>query len=93
MKLSDCFIFTNGKSIVGLTPGIYTVYGSTGIIGTSDKWLFNGPNTLIARVGANCGFSQFVNGEYWVSDNTIIAHTNDSMLPKYGYYLFSQLKK
>ena len=91
MKLGECFSFSNGKSVVGLAPGIYKVYGSTGIIGTSDKWLFNGPNTLIARVGANCGFSQFVDGEYWVSDNTIIAHANDTVLPKYGYYLIGRI--
>ena len=91
MKLVDCFIFSNGKSIVGLTPGPYKVYGSTGVVGSSDKYNFCGTNTLIARVGANCGFAQFVSGEYWVSDNTIIAKSRETIVPKYGYYLLSQL--
>ena len=90
MKLSECFDFSNGKSIVGLTPGPYKVYGSTGIIGTANRYLYNGQNTLIARVGANCGFSQFVDGDYWVSDNTIVAHSKH-IIPKYGFYLISQL--
>lgn len=93
MKLEQLFTFSNGKSIVGLPKGKYPIYGSTGIIGSSDKYLISGQNSLVARVGQNCGLTQFVKDNCWVSDNTIIATANNSLIiPKYGFYLLGSLK-
>ena len=91
MNLECYFNFSNGKSIVGLPDGNIPIYGSTGVLGYTSKFLFEGPRTLIARVGANCGYSQYVDGQYWVSDNTIIATTKENVLPLYGYYLIKTL--
>ena len=91
MMLKELFTFSNGKTWNNLDSGNNPIYGSTGIIGYSNKALFSGPNTLIARVGANCGFLQFVNGNYWVTDNTIIATSKSIIIPKYGYYLLGTL--
>ena len=92
MNLGKIYHFTNGKSWSKLNPGNFPIYGSTGIIGTSDTSLCKGNNTLIARVGMNCGYVQFVDGEYWVTDNTLVATANeDIILPKYGYYLLGTL--
>ena len=87
MKLSAIYSFTNGKSARNLPIGDFPIYGSTGIIGYSSQVLFNGENVLIARVGANCGFVQYVKGQYWVTDNTIVATCNEAILPRYGFYL------
>lgn len=91
MNLDHYFDFSNGKSINGLSDGSYPIYGSTGFLGHSSEALLEGPRTLIARVGANCGFCQYVDGKYWVSDNTLIAKAKDNILPLYGYYLMQTL--
>lgn len=91
MQLKELFTFSNGKSWQNLTPGSIPIYGSTGIIGYSSQTLYKGENTLIARVGANCGYLQYVNGSYWVTDNTIIATATDKIISKYGYYLLNTL--
>ena len=92
MKLEQLFNFTNGKSIVNLEKGNYPIYGSTGIIGSSNKSLISGSNILIARVGQNCGYTQYTESDCWVSDNTIISSSNtDLLIPKYGYYLLGSL--
>lgn len=91
MLLKDIFTFSNGKSWSNLDSGGNPIYGSTGIIGYSSETLFNGENTLIARVGANCGYLQYVNGNYWVTDNTIVATAKPLIIPKYGFYLLGTL--
>lgn len=91
MLLKDIFTFSNGKSWSNLDSGDNPIYGSTGIIGYSSETLFNGENTLIARVGANCGYLQYVNGNYWVTDNTIVATAKPLIIPKYGFYLLGTL--
>ena len=91
MFLKELYTFNNGKSWSSLSNGENPIYGSTGIIGHCSETLFNGENSLIARVGANCGYVQYVNGNYWVTDNTIIASATKLIVPKYGYYLLSTL--
>ena len=86
MLLKEIFKFSNGKATKLFTIGNNPVYGSTGIIRYTDKVLISGENTLIARVGS-CGYCQYVTGQYWVSDNTIIATTKNGFIPKYGFYL------
>lgn len=52
--------------------GQYPVFGSTGIIGYSSTYEYEGPVILVARVGANAGTLNFASGQYDVSDNTLI---------------------
>ena len=91
MKLSVIFNFSNGKGIKLPSNGTFPIYGSTGIVGMTDTYLTDQTNTLIARVGANCGFTQYVTNKYWVTDNTLIATVKDGYLSRYGYYLLSTL--
>lgn len=56
--------------------GKYRIYGSTGIIGYSNTYSYNTPTILIARVGANAGIINKGEGEYDVSDNTLIVCNN-----------------
>ena len=66
--------------------GPYPVYGSTGIIGYSDKYDYSGEALLIARVGANAGLVNIVFGEYGVTDNTLIARFSESTGINYVLY-------
>lgn len=52
--------------------GPIPVYGSTGIIGYTDAPAYSGRALLVARVGANAGRVNSVDGEYDVSDNTLV---------------------
>lgn len=52
--------------------GNYPVYGSTGIIGYTSEFVYNKPTILVARVGANAGLINKVDGCFDVSDNTLI---------------------
>ena len=66
--------------------GIYPLYGSTGIIGTTNKPSYNGAMFLVARVGANAGKLQIINEECGVSDNTLIIKPNGNISVSWLYY-------
>jgi type I restriction enzyme S subunit len=68
----------SGTSQANSIFGEYPVYGSTGIIGFSNKSDYSGAVILVARVGANAGKLNIVSGRYGVTDNTIIVRINDS---------------
>ncbi len=63
---------SSGKSKVRSMRGDYPLYGSTGVISYIDEPDYEGDAILIARVGANAGKINSVQGKYSVSDNTII---------------------
>ncbi|MCT7984723.1 restriction endonuclease subunit S [Laspinema sp. A4] len=63
---------SSGRSKAIKEVGDYPVYGSTGIIGTSEMGDYSGEAILIARVGANAGKISHASGVYGVTDNTII---------------------
>ena len=69
----------------------YPVYGSTGIISTTNIPVYSKEQILIARVGANAGFVHIANGEYDVSDNTLIVDLKDRVSLKYIYYQLSSM--
>ncbi|MHB2149648.1 restriction endonuclease subunit S [Calditrichota bacterium LG25] len=69
----------SGKSKVDSEFGEYPVYGSTGVIGKCIKGEYSGKAVLIARVGANAGKVTPVDGEYGVTDNTIIVKIDKSI--------------
>lgn len=62
----------SGKSKNHFSNGEYNLYGSTGIIGRTDKALYDGKLVLVARVGANAGFLQIINEPCGITDNTLI---------------------
>lgn len=76
----------SGKNIDYKGP--YPLYGSTGIIGTTDKPYHEGPMLLVARVGANAGFLQLVNEKCGVSDNTLIVKPKDPVTDNYLFQYF-----
>ena len=63
---------SSGKSKNHFSNGEYNLYGSTGIIGRTDKALYDGKLVLVARVGANAGFLQIINEPCGITVNTLI---------------------
>lgn len=93
LPLSDvCINISSGKNKERIDNGIYTVYGSTGAISTTNTAVYRTPKILVARVGANAGFVYIAKGDYDVSDNTFIIDVSDSIDMKYLYYQLSRMR-
>ena len=73
------------------SDGKFVLYGSIDIIGKSEDSFIDGEALLMARVGANTGTINYVNGTYGVSDNAIAIIFNDNVYCLYMYYLLSTL--
>lgn len=76
----------SGKNKKRLDDGEFPVYGSTGIISTTDAAVYHKTQILIARVGANAGYVHIADGDYDVSDNTLIVDLKDDVNLRYIYY-------
>lgn len=77
---------SSGKSNTKNEIGNFYLYGSTGVIGRKTYFDYSGNRILIARVGANAGSLYAVNGDYCVSDNTLILDCSDKLNLMYSYY-------
>lgn len=78
---------SSGKSKARETDGDFCLYGSTGIIGYTNENDYSGKCILVARVGANAGNLYKVDGEYSVTDNTLMLFTNENNYFDFTYYL------
>lgn len=88
VPLNDITVsISSGKSKERLVNGQYSVYGSTGIISRTNVPAYDWEQILVARVGANAGFVHIANGQYDVSDNTLILNIQKDYLLKYIYYV------
>ena len=67
-----CESISSGKNKIKSETGLFPVYGSTGIIGYCESFMYDTSAILVARVGANAGQINIANGKYDVSDNTLI---------------------
>ena len=76
----------SGKNKKRMDDGDFPVYGSTGIISFTDTTVYHKPQILIARVGANAGYVHIADGDYDVSDNTLIVDLKDDINLRYVYY-------
>ena len=87
LPLSEvCYSISSGKAKTKDAVGEYPVYGSTGIIARTDQAIYNKTNILVARVGANAGYTHLAHGSYDVSDNTLIVDVKNDYNLKYVYY-------
>jgi len=86
-----CENIISGKNKQRIETGEFPVYGSTGIIGHTDEYVFDEECLLIARVGANAGFVYRGKGKYDVSDNALIVRPKAIYNLSFGYYQLSFL--
>ena len=92
-KLIDvCINIFSGKNKERNDSGLYPIYGSTGIIGKTNKKEFSNEQVLVARVGANAGYVHIAKGEYDVSDNTLIIQNNENIDLKFLYHTLVNMK-
>ena len=81
-----CENISSGKNKEKCEDGLYPVFGSTGIIGRTNNKGYEKEQILVARVGANAGRVNIAQGEYDVSDNTLIVQNKVDIILKYLYY-------
>lgn len=86
-----CERVSSGKNKSRSEVGDFPVYGSTGIIGRTDNKAYDLEQILVARVGANAGRVNIAQGEYDVSDNTLILKVKDNFNLKYLFYYLVNL--
>lgn len=86
-----CESISSGKNKDKSEAGDFPVYGSTGIIGRTDNKAYEVEQILVARVGANAGRVNIADGEYDVSDNTLILKIKENISLKYLYYYLVNL--
>lgn len=84
--LENIVDFFNGKSIKPLELGSFPAYGSNGLIGYSENYLYT-QGIIIGRVGANCGSVEISLNNFWPSDNTIVAKAKEGSDLVFIYYL------
>ena len=83
---------SSGTTVTHKVEGPYVVYGSTGIIGYTEMPDYSGEKILVARVGANAGTTNFVSGEYGVSDKTLIVDVKSIHITKYIFFALKLAK-
>ena len=71
-KICNFATIQSGKNKERTDNGQFPLFGSTGLISRTNIYVYEGDYILIARVGANAGFTYRVNGKFDVSDNTLI---------------------
>ena len=81
-----CINISSGTTKPGI-QGEYNVYGSTGVLGKSHTHTHSGNFILVARVGANAGTVNIVDGNFAVTDNTLIVECRASIDVRFMYYL------
>ncbi len=76
-----------------LTEGPIPVYGGNGVIGYNDEAMEYGENIIIGKVGALCGNVRYVQGDIWVTNNSLIVKNNlpNEVLTPYLAKLLSTL--
>lgn len=77
VELGNFVDFFNGKSIGLNGLGEYPAFGSNGLIGFSEKFLYT-EGVILGRVGAYCGAVEISKTNFWASDNTIVVKPKEN---------------
>lgn len=81
----------SGRNKARSVEGPIPVYGSTGLIGFTDKSAYSGDLLLVARVGANAGLVNAVSGDFDVSDNTLVIRPIDAWNMRFAFHQLTHL--
>ncbi len=86
---SMCISIASGKD-KNEEDGEFDLFGSTGIIGTTNNASYNGNFILVARVGANAGLLTRANGKFGVTDNTLVVSLKEQENIVFVYYVLDR---
>ena len=88
MLLSELLTIKYGKnqSEVENPNGKYPIYGTSGIFGYANDYLYDKPTILIGRKGS-IDKIQYISTPFWCVDTTFYTEINEKyVIPKYLYY-------
>jgi type I restriction enzyme S subunit len=85
-----CISLSSGKGKSD-DNGIYNLYGSTGIIGKTSSYTYDGNFILVARVGANAGLLNKVSEKFEATDNTLVIILKKTEKLDFIYYSLERL--
>lgn len=77
------------KEVVS-SNGKYNIYGSGGVIGKTDMFLYDKPSVLIGRKGT-IDKPIYVEKPFWTVDTMFYTRINESVNPKWLYYYFQTI--
>jgi type I restriction enzyme S subunit len=80
-----CFNISSGKD-KNSERGKFELYGSTEIIGKTEIASYSGVHILIARVGANAGLLNRAEGNFGVTDNTLVLKLKNVSMTDFIYF-------
>ena len=92
MKLSNLITLKYGKSQKKIeSQSGYPIYGTGGIMGYANTYLYNKETILFGRKGSISNV-QFIKEPFWCVDTTFFSIINeDIVIPKYLYYKLSTI--
>ena len=92
MKLSNLITLKYGKSQKKVeSQSGYPIYGTGGIMGYANTYLYNKETILFGRKGSISNV-QFIKEPFWCVDTTFFSIINeDIVIPKYLYYKLSTI--
>ena len=71
--------------------GNYPVYGSGGVFGYANQYLYNGKSVLLGRKGT-VDKPLYVEGKFWTVDTMYYTILEKTTVPKWLYYCASAIK-
>ena len=93
MLLRDILQLKYGKNQTEVSDinGKYPIYGTGGIMGYANQFLYNKPSILFGRKGS-ISKVQFVDKPFWCVDTTFYSVIDEAkVIPKYLFYKFQNI--
>ncbi|MDA0114675.1 restriction endonuclease subunit S [Vibrio sp. 2art] len=90
-KIEELCTLHYGKSPKGIDSddGIYPIYGTGGIVGSTNDYLYDKPSIILGRKGS-IGNIHYVDKPFWTIDTTFYVEAKNCDT-KWLYYVFSSL--
>lgn len=85
LKLKNFVTINNGKDNA-IKDGIYPVYGSGGVFGYTDNYLYDGESVLLGRKGT-IDSPKYINEKFWSVDTSFYTTAKNDTIMKYFYYI------
>jgi len=71
--------------------GPYSVYGSNSVMGSHTDYLYEGPLTVMARIGSNCGALAWSGKPAWINNNASALRAKGAADPWFIYRLLQTI--
>lgn len=85
-----CSSISSGRDTKDV-DGEFYLYGSTGVIGKTALASYSSPHILVARVGANAGHLTKADGQFGVTDNTLVISLKPGVEIDFVFYFLGNV--